>query len=129
MRKTLQVAAYVLGSVVLVAALAVPAIAARAHPALSSTMLDPLSASIIGPDEVKPNVPCLYMANVQGGTPPYTYAWSAPGGSSSDADFVYYNIGTGSSYWVTLEVTDAAAQHIQEDLRVTTDPNAMVCPY
>ena len=37
----------------------------------------PMSASIAGPSEVKPNQSwCFWAANTSGGTPPYSYNWS-----------------------------------------------------
>jgi hypothetical protein len=87
-----------------------------------------LDASIIGPSTVKPNVTCLYQANVTGGTPPYDYDWSAPGGSSSSSTFDYSNVGAGAGYTITLTVTDDDDAQVQDHLHVTTSSSAPVCP-
>jgi len=87
-----------------------------------------LNASIIGPSMVKPNVTCLYQADVTGGTPPYEYTWSAPGGGSSSSTFDYSNVGSGASYNITLFVTDAADVQASDQLHVTTSSSAPVCP-
>ncbi|HET7552153.1 MAG TPA: hypothetical protein VFK04_12745 [Gemmatimonadaceae bacterium] len=128
MRKK-KLAAYVVGSVVLVLAVTIPALAARANPTKSSVVTDPLAATIIGPDTVRPNSMCLYQANVHGGVPPYSYTWYGPGSGGSDPDFIENNTGSGFSYWITLVVFDAVSTRVQANLRVHTDPNAPICPY
>lgn len=128
MRKK-ALAAYVVGSVVLVLAVAIPSLAAWANPAKSSVMPPPLSALILGPTTVRPNSMCLYEAEVHDGVPPYTYSWTGPGSSGSDPLFIENNVGAGSSYWITLLVTDAVSTTAQANLRVHTDPNAMICPF
>ncbi|HET6233045.1 MAG TPA: hypothetical protein VFE05_23410 [Longimicrobiaceae bacterium] len=42
------------------------------------------SVSLNGPSPVHAGSTCVYYANVSGGTAPYSYSWSASGGTFSD---------------------------------------------
>lgn len=68
----------------------------------------PMSVSVVGPDQLTAGTSGSWSADVQNGTPPYSYQWSGPfSGTASTIDGVLYQ--DASLY---LDVTDAASTHV-----------------
>jgi hypothetical protein len=82
----------------------------------------PLSASIGGPGSVPAGMTNTWYANVNGGTPPYTYQWGGPVSGTSDSasgalysdDVIALTVwdATGSSVYTTLYVTVCASDQV-----------------
>ncbi|MEL7425764.1 MAG: SdrD B-like domain-containing protein, partial [Bacteroidota bacterium] len=82
-----------------------------------------------GPDLEKcPEDALPIDASVSGGTPPYTYAWTATGGSFVDAtvEDPVYNMMMPGTYTLTLTVTDANGCEASDQLDVTVNPSPVV---
>lgn len=86
----------------------------------------PLTVSISGPSNVKPDTRCEWLASVSGGTAPYTADWS--GGTSIYEDESMYLAWTSSSnYSVTVQITDAAGRTASDSHSVNVSSNAPAC--
>ncbi len=78
-----------------------------------------IAVDIQGPSIVNSGQTCMWMANVSGGTPPYSYQWSGLAtGSSSDITTTVSYAGT-----LYLSVVDAVGAQRQASLGVSIDPN------
>lgn len=102
-----------------VAALSLMGCAGDATSPLRGDTLDPammasaFTVSIQGPTEVTPHDLCTWQAVVSGGTPPYTYEWSAIGMIDMGAPGPNYWSGYktwSSNTWISVKVVDAAEQ-------------------
>ncbi|MEL7248508.1 MAG: SdrD B-like domain-containing protein, partial [Bacteroidota bacterium] len=83
----------------------------------------------VGPDLEKcPEDALPIDAMVSGGTPPYTFAWTATGGSFVDAtvEDPVYNMMMPGTYTLTLTVTDANGCEASDQLDVTVNPSPSV---
>ncbi|MEM3454484.1 MAG: PKD domain-containing protein [Thermoproteota archaeon] len=90
----------------------------RVDPGNPST---PLTVSISGPTLVGRNTWNTYSASPSGGTPPYTYSWSASGGTisaptSSSTDIKWSSTGTKT---VSVTVTDSTGRTASASMDVT----------
>jgi hypothetical protein len=86
------------------------------------------SVSISGPDLIQPSVECSWFGDAYGGAGPYQFEWNAPGsGPTSGQYFNYWN--SGSSFQMTLAVTDASGATVQIAKSVTVSSGADVCAY
>jgi hypothetical protein len=120
---------WMLGSVLAVATAAVPGVElAHRNATPAAAPRATLSVSISGGTDIQPNTQCYWWANVQGGTPPYTYAWSG-GTALSGLNALEYSAYSASSFNVAVQVTDAANQRTSAFNYVIVDSSAGVCPY
>jgi hypothetical protein len=87
-----------------------------------------LSVSISGGTDIQPNTQCYWWANVNGGTPPYSYQWSG-GTALSGTTSLEYSAQSSSSFTVRVTVTDAANQQADEFQYVIVDSSAGPCPF
>lgn len=86
------------------------------------------NGSISGPSNVRPFVTCIWFADASGGTAPYSYSWTAVGGSGTGQWFDYFNsVASGGSFTVQLSVTDGTGATITIDKNVNVSSNAPVC--
>lgn len=67
--------------------------------------LDPLEVTISGPSLPQYNVLCAYVANVTGGTPPYSYAWVDLNG--------IYGYASGNTYYGAISSPGAKSLYVQ----------------
>ena len=88
------------------------------------------AVDIMGPTEVAPGDPCVFWASPSGGTPPYTYEWTAAGQTSSSYDITYTASANQSGYWVTLVMRDANNQMATDAQYVQVSTSApSPCPF
>lgn len=120
---------WMLGSVLAVATAVAPGVglAHRDAPPAAAPRLT-LSVSISGGTDIQPNTQCYWWANVQGGTPPYTYSWSG-GTALSGANALEYSAQSASSFTVSVGVKDATNQRASASYYVIVDSSARECPY
>jgi hypothetical protein len=85
-----------------------------------------LTATIIGPTNVRTNATCSWQANVSGGSPPYSYYWSKPGYSSTDSEAMTSFSGSGTLY---LQVSDAAGHIYQTSKSISASSSNPMCRY
>jgi len=82
-----------------------------------------LSVSIYGPGSVKRfSDSCTWGASVSGGTYPYTFDWSASGGSGTESGS--YFTGSVISAYMTLNVTVTDANGVQKTVSRIINANA-----
>ena len=79
--------------------------------------LNPLSVSISGPTEVPPDVVCRWEADVSGGSPSYTYAWS--GVLSGNEWYLEGSLSSGGN--LSLTVTDGEDDSDGDLISITVD--------
>jgi hypothetical protein len=86
--------------------------------------------TIEGPTRIQPGATCTWRAVASGGTPPYSYNWTNDGLYAGSDE--YYtgskdsgNIG--SSFPLTVTVTDAADQYDSAEITVYEDESARIC--
>jgi subtilisin family serine protease len=87
----------------------------------------PLLVSIDGPSPVQPFSACLYTALATGGTPPYSYAWTADGSPVGDNSAYYRHSAGTSSFGLMVIITDAVAGGASDSKSVTVDAGAPEC--
>lgn len=86
-----------------------------------------LSVSIHGPSPVRSGATCTWYADVSGGTAPYSYSWSASGGSGY-ASGSWYTNSSSTSFTLYLTVTDATGASQSTSRWVTVNSTAPACP-
>ncbi|HEY0020927.1 MAG TPA: hypothetical protein VGC13_31790 [Longimicrobium sp.] len=88
-----------------------------------------LSASLNGPNSVRPNVQCYWWGQAAGGTPPYS--WTFSGGLSGwSIGYEYFTTSPGSgSFTVSATVTDALGATATTSQVVSVNSRASICPY
>jgi len=81
---------------------------------------------ISGQTYVNANQPAQYVANVTGGTSPYSFAWSTDGlvSSSKDSNVGNYKWTQPGSHTVNVRVTDSKGTTVNGNLTVTVTPTA-----
>ena len=96
----------------------------------SATVVNPvpLSATLYGPNSVKPNTQCYWWVTPSGGTGSYSYSWSGGSfGNPSGADYFARSPSSGS-FQVTVTVTDANGGTRFVSKNVSVSSSAMACP-
>ncbi len=83
-----------------------------------------LVAQISGPTEVPPGVGCTFVADIIGGTSPFSYQWSGITSGSSPSAFVVLQ----NSGWLHLAVTDSGFRSDQTSVWITVDSSAPTPP-
>ncbi|HEX2080669.1 MAG TPA: hypothetical protein VHG08_23395 [Longimicrobium sp.] len=78
-----------------------------------------------GPSTIQPNKTCEWLAAASGGTAPYTWDWS--GGTTIYEDEGYYLARSSSSFYVTVQVTDAAGSTASASRYVGVSSTAPTC--
>lgn len=89
-----------------------------------------LWADLAGATEVQPGAQCVqqYTADVTGGVPPYTYAWSSTGNiTSNSGPTISAYFPTAGQYLVEFSATDAAQTTVTRSLTITVSYAAGVC--
>lgn len=109
----------------------VSAVAIRTDNTRDSTTITvkAFTLNISGPTSIKPNVTCAWSGSASGGVAPYTFQWSAPGGSGSGQNWDYNDTGTGSPFTIQLIATDAAGTQITVNRTVTITSAAHTCTF
>ena len=90
--------------------------------------LSTLQVSVSGGHEARPYENCLYYASATGGSSPYTYKWTLRRSTLSYSEAVEY-ANNGSSYTLTLVVTDAAGVQLTHWQDVTVSEFGNSCNY
>lgn len=92
--------------------------------------LEVFDAAISGPNSVQPSATCEWTVAVSGGTAPYTYSWSAPGATGSDAFFDYSNTASdGGAFTLSVSVTDAVGAGGTISKQVSVASGARTCSF
>jgi subtilisin family serine protease len=84
--------------------------------------VQPYTASITGPSSVRSRNACSWTVSPLGGVSPYTYSWNV--GGTSDR-ITYQN--TGTSFTLTVTVTDATGAQKIVSKAVTVSSSASLC--
>jgi PKD repeat protein len=78
-----------------------------------------------GPDQVgSEGTIWSFVGSAAGGTPPYAYAWSLGDGAAGSDSSLTHRYGDNGTYVVTLTVSDAGGQSIQDTVLVTVANDA-----
>jgi serine protease len=75
----------------------------------------PFTVTIVGNTEIQASLSCQWSAIVSGGTAPYSYSWTVNGAPAGDnsASLSYEN--DGSSFTITVTVTDQTGAIVPDD--------------
>lgn len=118
-----QISAVAAGSATITAV--IDGVAGSTSVTVVNPSVTPLSVTINGPSQIRPNTQCGWWASVSGGTPSYSYSWS--GGTGTAYDYEYYAQSSGAFY-VTVQVTDSNGQVKTVSKYVTVSKTAPICP-
>lgn len=80
-----------------------------------------------GPASVQRGVNCEWMASVNGGTAPYSWAWTVDGAPVTGSDNDLYYINTGHSFTLGITVTDALGVTGSATKAITVTSSAPYC--
>jgi len=86
-----------------------------------------VSVTISGPSPVPAYASCPYIGGASGGADPYSYSWSVDGAPAGDGSNLIYYSNSGTSFTVTLTVTDANGLSGSTAIGVSVDPNLTSC--
>ena len=86
-----------------------------------------VSVTISGPSPVPAYASCPYIGGASGGADPYSYSWSVDGAPAGDGSNLIYYSNSGTSFTVTLTVTDANGLSGSTAMSVSVDPNLTSC--
>lgn len=90
----------------------------------------PLIGSIVGPSKVRPSTTCRWSISPSGGEPPYSYRWTVNGAvvGTNSPELTYRNtFANGSSFTVTVQVTDATNTTLTRSKSVQVSSTAALC--
>lgn len=95
----------------------------------ASVNVKAFNGAIAGPASVKPFASCSWSASASGGSAPYGFSWSAPGGTGSTSWFEYQNgASNGESFTIQVGITDATGAQIWISRQVQVRTTAPQCP-
>jgi hypothetical protein len=87
----------------------------------------PLTGSIAGPLEAPPEESCTWSAtNASGGVWPYSYQWS---GALSGTNINVTGTIQAPGEWLYLTITDAASNHLYDQIYIPVDEGLEGCEY
>jgi len=87
----------------------------------------PLPVSIAGKSSVRPNSTCTWQASSSGGTPPYTYTWTATFGGQPSGDSFTGTVHASGSELLTVSVVDAIGRRGGASKPISISAGAQVC--